>query len=86
MHRITRLVPTFAAVAVLANLIPTDAAHAHPGHATEIVSPSSGWHYFLQPEHAGVGLVMLVACGVAAFWVYRSWTARLTPAIVRRHG
>ena len=36
-------------------------AHAHPGHAHEIVPSAEYWHYVVQPEHALVLLVAIVA-------------------------
>ena len=42
-------------------------AFAHPGHVTEIVTSSSGWHYILQPTHGGA--VLIAALAGLSLWI-----------------
>lgn len=66
------------------------AVYAHPGHAHEVVSAASPWHYWLQPEHALInGTLLAVAVGLATL-TYSRWQAarnanRLTPLPAQRH-
>ncbi len=41
-------------------------AQAHPGHSVLVVPAESGWHYFLQPEHA---VFPLFACATLGAWL-----------------
>lgn len=59
-------------------------AHAHPGHAHEIVPSAEYWHYVVQPEHA---LVLLVAVATAVgllSLIGRCKRRELSPVAVRR--
>ena len=65
-------------------------AQAHPGHAQELVSAESPWHYWLQPEHAMFSGVVLAMLGGFILAIYPRWVAarraqRMTPLpVVRR--
>lgn len=67
----------------------TSVAHAHPGHAHEVVPAASPWHYWLQPEHAMInGVLTAVVVGIAVV-IYSRWQSaqrarRLTPLPVAR--
>lgn len=88
MRLACRSVSTLCQSAVLlAALAP--AAYAHPGHAHEVVSAASPWHYWLQPEHAIInGTLLAIGAGVATV-AYSRWQAarrasRMIPLPARR--
>lgn len=64
-------------------------AYAHPGHAHEIVTAESPWHYLLQPEHALItGIALAVISGFFVTGYLRMMVKRnqrlLQPLRVRR--
>lgn len=65
------------------------AAHAHPGHAHELVPAASPWHYWLQPEHAivnGTLVAILAAVGLISYlrWQATRRVQRMRPLPVAR--
>lgn len=83
MRRFSGLV---AAVAIGCVVFPAN-AQAHPGHAHEVVSSQSGWHWLVQPEHAAT---LLVAAAVLVYCMRKIQRAvnlrrmKLAPVTVRR--
>lgn len=59
-----RIAPRFAAILVIAALLGTSSASAHPGHGVTPEGDSVA-HYLLEPVH-GLGLVLVFAAAVAA--------------------
>ena len=59
-------------------------AQAHPGHATEVVSSSSAWHYLVQPEHALANLFLAAVIGFCCIRLIHHRRPKLLLARVRR--
>ncbi len=76
----------FAAALVLPLVaLSVTALQAHPGHQHEVVSSDSGWHYFLQPEHAmfsGVLMVLLAFTARVAANRFFATKRKLRPALL----
>ncbi len=56
-------------------VVGSSVAHAHPGHAHEVVPAASPWHYWLQPEHALVNGTLVAIVAAIAIVVYLRWQA-----------
>ncbi len=54
--------------------------HAHPGHAREVVSAESPWHFVLQPEHAlTTGIGVAIVAGLAGVTTLRIQSKQRQP-------